>query len=73
MYLIDLQGQLSSRGLECDLLRKKLAAADGSLSNLRLDLQESQQEANELRQQMQAMESAAVEAQAAADERVRRC
>lgn len=66
-----LQGQASSKGLEVELLRKKLAAADGNTVALRSDLQEAQQEAAELRQQMQAMEAEAGESQAAADEQVR--
>lgn len=64
------QGQASSKGLEVELLRKKLAAADGNAAALCADLQEAQQEASELRQQMQAIEAEAGESQAAADEQV---
>lgn len=64
------QGQASSKGLEVELLRKKLSAADSSITALRTDLAEAQQEATQLRQQVQAMESDAGESQAAAEEQV---
>lgn len=64
------QGQATSKSLEVELLRKKLAAADASLASLRGDLQETQQEAAHLRLQVQNMESDAGESQAAAEEQV---
>lgn len=64
------QGQASSKGLECELLRKKLAAAEGNITSLRTDLQDSQQEVVQLRQQAQALESEAGEAQAVAEGQV---
>ena len=54
-----------------ELLHKKLSAADANICALRADLAEAQQEAGQLRQQVQAMESVAGESQAAAEEQVR--
>jgi septal ring factor EnvC (AmiA/AmiB activator) len=65
------QGQASSKGLEVELLRKKLSAADTNISTLRTDLAEAQQEAAALRAQVQDMESQAGESQVAAEEQVR--
>lgn len=65
-----LQGQASSKGLEVELLRKKLSAADANISTLRSDLAEAQQESAALRGQVQDMESVAGESQAAAEEQV---
>lgn len=67
----DPQGQASSKGLEVELLRKKLSAADTNISTLRTDLAEAQQEAADLRAQVQDMESQAGESQVAAEEQVR--
>lgn len=67
----DPQGQASSKGLEVELLRKKLSAADTNISTLRTDLAEAQQEAAALRAQVQDMESQAGESQVAAEEQVR--
>lgn len=71
MCCLHAQGQASSKGLEVELLHKKLSAADANISTLRADLVEAQQEAGQLRQQVQAMESVAGESQAAAEEQVR--
>lgn len=65
------QGQASSKGLEVELLRKKLSAADTNINTLRTDLTEVQDEAAALRAQVQDMESQAGESQVAAEEQVR--
>jgi hypothetical protein len=70
VVLFELQGQASSKGLEVELLRKKLSAADTNIGTLRSDMAEAQQEAAALRGQVQDLESVAGESQAAAEEQV---
>ena len=71
LCVVHQQGQASSRALECELLRKKLAAAESTNTGLRTDLQDSQQQVSELRQELQATESAAGESQQELAEEVR--
>lgn len=64
------QGQASNKGLEIDLLQKRLSAAESNVGTLRTDLAEAQQQAAALRAQMQEAEIEAGESQAAAEEQV---
>lgn len=70
VWCLKSQGQASNKGLEIDLLQKRLSAAESNVSTLRTDLAESQQQAAALRAQMQEAEIEAGESQAAAEEQV---
>lgn len=66
-----LQAQASSKALECDLLRKKLSAAESGVSALKGDLADRDAEMDALRQAVKDAEVAASEEQEKAAEEVR--
>jgi hypothetical protein len=70
LLLLLLQGQASSKALECDLLRKKLSAAESSSSALKGDLAERDAEMDALRQAVKDAEAAASDEQEKAAEEV---
>jgi peptidoglycan hydrolase CwlO-like protein len=70
--LLLLQANASSKALECDLLRKKLSAAEGGMSALKGDLAERDAEMDALRQAVKDAEAAASEEQEKAAEEVSR-
>jgi predicted nucleic acid-binding Zn-ribbon protein len=72
LLLLLLQGQASSKAVECDLLRKKLSAAESSTSALRGDLAERDAEMDALRQAVKDAEAAASDEQEKAAEEVGR-
>jgi hypothetical protein len=71
LLLLLLQAHASSKALECDLLRKKLAAAESGASALKGDLAEREAEMDALRQAVKGAEAAASEEQEKAAEEVR--
>lgn len=72
LLLLLLQGQASSKALDCDLLRKKLSAAETSISGLKIELSEREEELEDMKVTLQKTEAAAQVEQEKAAEQVGR-
>lgn len=68
---MSVQGQASNKAMDCDLLRKKLAAGESTVASLQSEVLERKQETDELRKKLKNAETTAQEQQQTAAEEVR--